>query len=130
VPEDLDLDAMRQALDLFRGFHDFASFADKRMEKGASTQVSVEGLWVREFGEVVAIRVLGSHFLWKMVRRVVGVAVEAGRRTLAPAEIESMLVSYSEVPKKHTAPAHGLFLEKVLYEGDSLPEMKLPVAVW
>lgn len=130
VQEDLDLEALRTALDLFRGFHDFTSFTDKRMEKGSSTQVSVEGLWMRKFDDIIAMRVLGSHFLWKMVRRIMGVIVEAGRGNLTVPEIEGMLLSYSEVPKKCTAPAHGLFLETVLYEGDSLPEMRLPLAVW
>jgi len=35
-----------------------------------------------------------------------------------------MLLSYSEIPARFTAPPSGLFLEKVLYEGDKLPEIK------
>ena len=130
IPEPLDRSAMEQALGMFRGFHDFASFADKRMEKGSSTTVSVEGLWLLEFDDVIALRIAGSHFLWKMVRRITGVTVEAGRGRLAPGDIERMLLTYSEEPKQFTAPPHGLFLEKVLYEGDSLPEIRLPISIF
>jgi tRNA pseudouridine38-40 synthase len=40
-----------------------------------------------------------------------------------------MLKSYSEIPARYTAPPSGLFLEKVLYEGDKLPQMKLPICL-
>ena len=130
VPGGLDCEKMRQMLGIFQGFHDFASFTDKRMEKGSSTQVNVEGLWLKEFDDIIAIRILGSHFLWKMVRRITGVTVEAGRGSLAPGDGEQMLLAFSEVPKKHTAPPHGLFLEKVLYEGDTLPEITPPIVLY
>jgi tRNA pseudouridine38-40 synthase len=118
---------MQQALNLFQGFHDFASFADKRMDKETSTKVNIEGLWLKEFDDIIALRVVGSHFLWKMVRRIVGITVEAGRNNFTGRDIEKMLNFYSEVPARFTAPPSGLFLEKVLYEGDKLPEIKPPI---
>jgi tRNA pseudouridine38-40 synthase len=121
---------MQQALNLFQGFHDFASFADKRMEKETSTKVNIEGLWLKEFDDIIAVRVAGSHFLWKMVRRIVGVTVEAGRNNFTNRDIEQMLNSYSETPARFTAPPSGLFLEKVLYEGDKLPEIKPPICLF
>lgn len=130
VPDRLDCDTMRQTLGIFQGFHDFVSFTDKRMEKGSSTRVNVEGLWLREFDDIIAIRILGSHFLWKMVRRIAGVTVEAGRNNVTTGDVEQMLGSYSDAPKKHTAPPHGLFLEKVLYEGDTLPEIRPPISLY
>jgi tRNA pseudouridine38-40 synthase len=115
---------MKQTLDIFQGFHDFVSFADKRMDKEASTKVNIEGLWLQEFDDIIALRIVGSHFLWKMVRRITGVTVEVGRNNLTKRDVEKMLLSYSEIPARFTAPPSGLFLEKVLYEGDKLPEIK------
>jgi tRNA pseudouridine38-40 synthase len=129
VQDKLDCDKMRQALGIFQGFHDFVSFADKRMEKGSSTEVNVEGLWLQEFDDIIALRVVGSHFLWKMVRRITGVTVEAGRNNFTMRDVEQMLLSYSEIPKRFTAPPYGLFLEKILYEGDKLPEIKPPISL-
>lgn len=127
VRDDLDVLAMKRTLHIFEGFHDFASFADKRMDKHVSTKVAVELIKLYKLENILVIRIVGSHFLWKMVRRIVGVAVEAGRGALTAAEAKAMLGAYSEIPARCTAPPSGLFLEKVLYEGDSLPELRTPV---
>ena len=130
VKDKLDCGKMKQALDVFQGFHDFTSFADKRMDKESSTKVNVEGLWLKEFDELVAVRVVGSHFLWKMVRRMVGMTVEVGRGNFTRSDIEKMLRSYSEIPARFTAPPSGLFLEKVLYDGDRLASIKPPICLF
>ena len=126
VKDNLPTGKMRQALAVFQGFHDFTSFADKRMDKDKSTQVDIESV-LQEFGEIIAIRLVGSHFLWKMVRRIVGMTVEAGRGNVTVKELTQMLLTYSDVPARYTAPPSGLFLEKVLYEGDQLPEIQPPI---
>ncbi|MFA5322776.1 MAG: tRNA pseudouridine(38-40) synthase TruA [Smithella sp.] len=130
VKDKLDAGKMKQALDVFQGFHDFASFADKRMDKESSTKVNIEGLWLKDFDDIIAVRIVGSHFLWKMVRRIVGVTVEVGRGNFTKNDIEKMLNAYSETPARFTAPPSGLFLEKVLYEGDKLPLIKPPICLF
>ncbi|HNY49256.1 MAG TPA: tRNA pseudouridine(38-40) synthase TruA [Smithella sp.] len=130
VKDKLDAGKMKQALDVFQGFHDFASFADKKMDKDTSTKVNIEGIWLKEFDDIIALRILGSHFLWKMVRRIVGVIVEVGRGNISRHDVEKMLTSFSELPAHFTAPPSGLFLEKVLYEGDHLPAMKPPICLF
>jgi tRNA pseudouridine38-40 synthase len=80
----------------------------------------------------VLVRLVGSHFLWKMVRRIVGVLAEVGRGGLEVAQIASMLDRQSEVPARLTAPPSGLFLERVFYEGEPrelpAPRAAIPVA--
>ena len=127
IKDNLNLSKMQQALTLFQGFHDFASFADKRMDKDASTKVNIEGIHLEEFDDIIALRVVGSHFLWKMVRRIVGITAEAGRGNFAVSDIAKMLSSYSESPARFTAPPSGLYLERVLYEGDKLLEINPPI---
>lgn len=126
IKDRLDMNRMRDILELFRGFHDFASFADKRFDKGASTMVKLHAAEMHEIGELIVIRITGSHFLWKMVRRMVGIMVEAGRGNLFPPDIKRMLTAKSEIPARFTAPPSGLFLEQVLYEGDAAHPVKLP----
>lgn len=130
IKDRLDCVKMNQTLGIFQGFHDFASFADKRMDKDTSTKVNIEGLWLREFDDIITIRIAGSHFLWKMVRRIVGITVEAGRNNFIKRDVENMLSSYSEIPARFTAPPSGLFLEKVLYEGDKLLPIKPPICLY
>ena len=71
-----------------------------------------------EDGDIVLIRVAGSHFIWKMVRRMVGVLVEVGTGRLRADAVPELLAEPSGLPAKVTAPASGLFLERVFYAGD------------
>jgi tRNA pseudouridine38-40 synthase len=114
VREDLDLRRMQDAAALFTGLQDFRSFTDDEPDD-KSTRVLVERVDISERDDLILIRIDGSHFLWKMVRRIVGVLVEAGRGTLTPDEIRAMLREGSGTPARLTAPASGLFLEKVSY---------------
>ena len=127
VKDKLHTGKMHQALAVFEGFHDFQSFADKRMDKDASTKVDVASVRLEQFGDIIALRIVGSHFLWKMVRRIVGMTVEAGRGNVTDKDLAQMLHTFSDAPARYTAPPSGLFLEKVLYEGDQLPDMQPPV---
>jgi tRNA pseudouridine38-40 synthase len=126
VKDDLDLGRMQAAADIFRGFHDFASFADRRIDKHLSTEVQIDRMDLASWGELIVFRIVGSHFLWKMVRRLVGIIVEAGRGNLSPAEVKRLLTGVSALPARHTAPPSGLFLAQVLYEGDTIAPLSLP----
>jgi tRNA pseudouridine38-40 synthase len=123
VKEELDADAMRVAAQAFVGMRDFRSFAasDARDEPGdrlPSTVVLVDRLEVIEDNDLVLVSIQGSHFLWKMVRRIVGVLAEIGRGELPPDAVATFLRNGSPAPARLTAPPSGLFLEKVFYKGD------------
>jgi tRNA pseudouridine38-40 synthase len=124
VKDPLDLDRMRLAAQAFVGMRDFRSFTpevdadDDESGHERSTVVLVDRLQLDEDGDLILIGIEGSHFLWKMVRRIVGVLVEIGRGGLEPAAAAQLLTSGSNAPARLTAPPSGLFLERVLYEGD------------
>lgn len=117
VKEPIDIPRMQAAAARFHGMHDFRSFSDDDPEE-KSTAVLIEEVTVAEAGDLVLVRIGGSHFLWKMVRRMVGVLVEIGRGGLAVSHVDKFLREPSATPAKLTAPASGLFLEHVFYEGD------------
>ena len=120
VKEPLDLGRMREAAQAFVGMQNFASFsADEPGEK--STKVLVDRLEIAEDGDLVLVRIVGSHFLWRMVRRVVGVLAAVGRGDLTVADVSGFLDERSDLPATLTAPASGLFLEAVYYGGDGAP---------
>jgi tRNA pseudouridine38-40 synthase len=126
VRDTLKVEKMQEAGRLFEGFRDFASFADKRFDKDASTLVKIDRIEITPLEDLIAFRITGSHFLWKMVRRMVGVLVEVGRGKLTAGDVEGMLTAFSEVPAQHTAPPSGLFLMQVRYEGDREEPLRLP----
>jgi len=115
VREPLNAAAMQQAAQTFEGFADFRAFTDDDPEE-KSTEVLVQQVALVEAGSLVLLRVVGSHFLWKMVRRLTGVLVGVGRGDLRPADVTRLLSSTSDLPAKLTAPASGLFLERVVYD--------------
>ncbi len=118
VRDDLDLNRMRQTAERFAGLKDFRSFTDDSADE-KSTVVAIERIEMAEDGDLVVVRVEGSHFLWKMVRRMVGVMVDVGLGGTTIEQAASFLSVESGVPAKLTAPASGLFLERVYYRGET-----------
>jgi tRNA pseudouridine38-40 synthase len=116
VRDPIDVAGMREAAVTFVGMRDFKAFAagasrDDGDEPPPSTLVLVDRVEIVEDGALVLVAVEGSHFLWKMVRRMVGFLVEVGRGEAPPKD-----------PARHTAPPSGLFLERVYYKGDPRDE--------
>jgi len=131
IREPLDLAAMRAAASAFVGRLDFAAFSDDDPDE-KSTVVVLERLDLVEAGALILIRVQGSHFLWKMVRRIVGVLAAVGRGEMKPVEASALLNVRDKrqggvTPAALTAPAAGLFLENVSYRGDTGPGAVRPV---
>lgn len=125
IREPLDLGRMRAAADAFVGLHDFRAFSDDDPDE-KSTKVLLEEITLVDDGALVLVRVTGSHFLWKMVRRMVGVLGAVGTGDLDVADVPRLLRGGGELPAQLTAPAAGLFLEHVLYEGDAWPRPIVP----
>lgn len=105
---------MAAAATLFEGRHDFASFCENP-EGQESTVVVIERVEILDRGSEIHVRIEASHFLWKMVRRIVGTLVEVGRGNLAADDVRRLIEAHSADPAKWTAPPSGLFLEKVTY---------------
>jgi len=122
VKDPLDVDRMRAAAQAFVGFRDFRFFAesddDDRDRATRSTDVKIDRVDIVEADSLLLVVVEGSHFLWKMVRRMVGVLVEVGRGRLEPDAAAQYLGEESGAPARHTAPPSGLFLARVYYESD------------
>ncbi|MDZ7625475.1 MAG: hypothetical protein U5J96_13660 [Ignavibacteriaceae bacterium] len=112
---------MESASKIFLGMHDFSSFSDDDPEE-KSTKVLIDDINLKEDGDLILIRIVGSHFIWKMVRRIVGVLVEVGRGKKSEKDILNYLSNKSNEVAKFTAPPSGLFLEKVLYEEEKLSD--------
>lgn len=126
VKDALDLESMNRAVKVLSGKHDFYSFCDPPTE-AVSTIVNIEKAQIFTSGEMILFRIGAPRFLWKMVRRIVGSLVEVGRGNLRVENFEKLLTSKSREPAAWTAPPSGLFLEKVLYKGDTPPDRIAPL---
>lgn len=121
IKDKLDFRKMESASKYFIGMNNFASFSDDDPED-KSTKVLIDDIQLKEEGDLILIRIIGSHFIWKMVRRIVGILAEVGRGRKTEKDILFYLNNKSSEPSKYTAPPSGLFLEKVIYEGESIPK--------
>jgi tRNA pseudouridine38-40 synthase len=126
IKDRLDAELMCRTAPRFVGRRDFAIYREKG-EEPSNALVEVTCSELRTHGEMIVFRIGASHFLWKMVRRIVGVIVEVGRGNLAPKRLDRL--SQAEVAR-WTAPPSGLFLEYVRYPGDKQPGALIPAVLF
>lgn len=120
LPGDFDPEAARAALGHLLGGHDFLSFthAPDLHEGGRGTVrtlLAAELLPMPDLPGGWSIRLTGDGFLRQMVRIIVGTAVEAGQGKRPAEDIPALLAARDRRRAGKTAPACGLFLEKVIY---------------
>ena len=117
-PKTLDEKLMNQAAQLFVGKHDFASF----MSSGSSVENTVRTIHyfnVLRKDEMVIIRVCADGFLYNMVRILVGTLIEISEKRINLCEIDDIIKSKDRKKAGFTAASMGLYLNKVIYRGDS-----------
>ncbi len=126
IKDQLDAEKMNEAARIFVGLKNFRSFTDDEQEQ-SSTKTEILHAQVHEFGDLIIFHVIGTHFLWKQVRRMTGTLIESGRGNLSNTELSSYFRLKSDNPAKLTAPPSGLFLEKVYYKGEKINYRVRPV---
>ncbi len=111
----LDISLMNEAASHFIGRHDFTSFCtlDKR-EKGDFHR-TITDISVSASDDLVTITVQADGFLYNMVRIIVGTLLYVAQGKILPGEIPSIFEAENRSLAGPTAPAHGLYLNKVFY---------------
>ncbi len=114
VQRKLDWKAMKEAAGYFIGEHDFKAF----MASGSAVKTTIrtiEEISFEKNGELREITFKGNGFLYNMVRIMVGTLYEVGYHRLEPQDITTILKSNDRARAGITAPAQGLYLNKVYY---------------
>jgi tRNA pseudouridine38-40 synthase len=120
-----NLGNLREAAGYLRGEHDFSSFrasgcgsktaVRKILDIEVSESSSIDFMTFSINAPVIKICITGNAFLRHMVRNIVGTLVDVGRGKALPSGIKAILESKDRGSAGITAPAHGLFLEKIDY---------------
>jgi tRNA pseudouridine38-40 synthase len=143
----LNLEALQRAAQIFVGEHDFTSFAatdpeltqrnfdldappDLRPIPRVGFQIKpptastvrriFSSSWeeqLSEAGALLVYRVRGNGFLHHMVRNLVGTMLDVGRGRFSSDSIPEILAARNRAAAGPTAPARGLFLHSVEYDG-------------
>lgn len=117
IKDPLDLAAMQQAASQLVGAHDFQALCNQR--KGlryTHTQRTLLELSLSRSDTLIEVRILGDHFLYKMCRNLAGLLVGYGKH-LPLLPIPDLLRQKDRKLSYVTAPACGLFLHEIYYEG-------------
>ncbi len=121
VPYDMNLEAMKKGLEYIKGEHDFSAF----MASKSSVKSFVRHIYRASLKEINTENLFlifeANGFLRHMVRIIVGTIVEIGIGKKSFKEMPEIIRSKDRNRAGITAPAHGLYLVKVVYNsGDEI----------
>jgi tRNA pseudouridine38-40 synthase len=116
-PYPVDMEKLHKATKHFIGVHDFAAFCNiKKNETYENTIREVKELCVKfEEPNLITIKISGNHFLYKMVRNIVGTLVWAAAGKIDSASIPAIILKKDRTLAGVTAPSQGLVLHEVFY---------------
>jgi len=112
IKEDLDFEKMNEAAQQFIGSHDFTGFCSQKTE----VESKVRTLYQSEIVPTIQgfdYVVTGSGFLYNMVRVLVAFLIEVGKGKRRPDEVKKLIGEKNRNNVPFTAPAEGLYLEKI-----------------
>lgn len=110
---------MNQAAKYFCGTHDFTSY----MDSGSSVPHAIRTIYeaeVSQSGDMIQFRVSANGFLYHMVRILSGTLIAVAENKIAPEDILNITESRNRTHAGITAPAAGLFLNRVVYESSEI----------
>jgi tRNA pseudouridine38-40 synthase len=114
VPEKLDIKTMKNELKVLKGKHDFSAFQGSARKARCSMRIIKEINLIKK-GRFISIMIEADGFLYNMVRIIVGTLIDIGRGKLPKGSVKQILNTRDRKKAGPTAPACGLFLEKVKY---------------
>ncbi|GJL51787.1 tRNA pseudouridine(38-40) synthase TruA [Candidatus Nitrospira salsa] len=115
ISKPLDLKAMQEAGALLVGTHDFSSFQNSPTDTKNPVCI-VESFTLKQEDMLIRIQIQANRFLKQMVRSIVGTIMEVGLGKRHPSDIKQILEAVDRCAAGKTAPPHGLYLIKVLYD--------------
>ncbi len=110
----LDADVMGEAATLLKGNHDFSSFCAAGCDSEDHIRTVIDTS-VDMKGDMVSFTIEANGFLRYMVRNIVGLLVDVGKRNITPAGFEEIMGVMDRTRAGITAPPYGLFLREVRY---------------
>ena len=114
IPIKLDLEKMIKASSFLVGKFDFNAFRSSHCQASQSVR-SIEKIIIKKSKEIIHLNFLGKSFLHNQVRIMVGTLVNVGQGKIEAEKVKEILDSKDRTKAGPTAPADGLYLEKIFY---------------
>ncbi|MCH9659644.1 MAG: tRNA pseudouridine(38-40) synthase TruA [Bacteroidetes bacterium] len=109
-----DLTLMNEGAKILLGHQDFQCFSRSKTDVKTYYCDIKKAIW-EERGDALVFIIQADRFLRNMVRAVVGTLLEIGYGKLPVNELKTILDSKNRSNAGASAPAHGLYLAKVIY---------------
>lgn len=116
MPRRLDAQAMASAARVLLGNHDFTSFRASHCQ-AASPEKTLDALDVSRAGDEIHVYAEARSFLHHQVRNMVGTLALVGEGKWRLRDVENALAARDRAAAGPTAPAEGLYLVDVGYDG-------------
>lgn len=110
----LNINAMKKAIEYFKGTHDFRAFVTDNKEKENCIRTITETN-IEEDNNKLTITFIGNGFMRYQVRNMVGILIKVGENKLEPNKIKEIIESKDRLKAGKTAPAEGLYLVDVKF---------------
>jgi tRNA pseudouridine38-40 synthase len=98
-------------------YEDFTSFSKLHTDVKNNICQLVEAKW-DESGHRLMFTITADRFLRNMVRAIVGTLMDLGQGKISMAQFEGIIEAKNRSGAGQSVPAHGLYLEKVVYPLD------------
>lgn len=121
VKKPLDAEAMHAAAQALVGHHDFTTFRDLQCQ-AKSPEKTLDVAAVRRQGDEVVLEFASRSFLHRQVRSMTGTLAEVGVGRWAPERVREALEARDRRACGPVAPAEGLYLVRVRYDGPAAPD--------
>lgn len=108
----LNIEKMKEAIKIFLGEHDYRAFVTQNKEKDNCIR-TITKAEIEEKNNILIITFTGNGFLRYQVRNMVGILIRIGENKLTKEQLSEILLSCDRTKSGKTAPACGLYLEKV-----------------
>ncbi|WKC87720.1 tRNA pseudouridine(38-40) synthase TruA [Borreliella japonica] len=115
VNKKLNISNLNQMAKILIGNHDFTTFSCIK-DKSRSKFRHIYFAKFKKRGKYIIFEIIGSSFLWKMVRSIIGTMLDIEIKNESISTFKTILKSKNRNLARKTAPANALFLDKVYYE--------------
>ncbi|MBQ3000993.1 MAG: tRNA pseudouridine(38-40) synthase TruA [Bacilli bacterium] len=112
----IDIDKIKEAMSYIEGTHDFKSFSKNHVIK--NTVRTIESFKLDVDGTLLTFKIVGTGFMYNMVRIIVALMLKVGEGKFEPTYIKKVLDGKDRALAPYVAPANGLYLYKVNYDKD------------
>ncbi|WPM06270.1 tRNA pseudouridine(38-40) synthase TruA [Borreliella sinica] len=115
VNKKLNISNLNEMAKILIGKHDFTTFSCIK-DKSKSKLRHIYFAKFKKQGKYIIFEIIGSSFLWKMVRSIIGTMLDIEIKNEPISTFETILKSKNRNLARTTAPANALFLDRVYYE--------------